>query len=115
MGMLRGLRITQQRVTKSREKQMVESHRDIVRGGCVGRSLPAPLLAALLLHNDHPADTEAVGDHAEALGEKCLAERHSYLSTVGERVEHAVGLGFVLGIDGEREALEFGFALRAAV
>ena len=90
-------------------------HPEIVRGGCVGRSLPAPLLAALLLHNDHPADAEAVGDHAEALGEKCLAERHSYLSTVGERVEHAVGLGFVLGIDGEREALEFGFALRAAV
>src|SRR5262249_42284703 len=44
--------------------------------------------AALLLHNDHPADAEAVGDHAEALGEKRLAERHSHLSAVGERLEH---------------------------
>src|SRR5262245_53447936 len=32
---------------------------------------------------------------------------------VAERLEHAVGLGFVLGIDGEREALEVRLALRA--
>src|SRR5262252_3239073 len=67
------------------------------------------------LHDDHPADAEAVGDHAEALGEERLAERHSHLAAVGERGEHAVGLGFVPGIDGEREALEFRLALRAAV
>src|SRR5215472_17580499 len=67
------------------------------------------------LHDDHPADAEAVGDHAEALGEEGLAERHSHLAAVGERLEHAVGLGFVLGVDGEREALEFRLAVRAAV
>src|SRR5262249_55661917 len=60
------------------------------------------------LHDDHPA-------HAEALGEERLAERHSHLAAVGERREHAVGLGLVPGIDGEREALEFRLALRAAV
>src|SRR5258707_517431 len=43
------------------------------------------------------------------------AERHAHLSAVGERREHAVGLGFVLGVDREREALEFRLALRAAV
>src|SRR5262249_62225620 len=58
------------------------------------------------LHDDHPADAEAVGHHAEALGEERLAERHAHLAAVGERREHAVGLGLVLGINGEREALE---------
>src|SRR5262249_48281658 len=67
------------------------------------------------LHDDHPAHAEAIGHHAEALGEERLAERHSDLSAVGERREHAVGLGFVLGVDGEREALEFRLALRTAV
>src|SRR5215831_5022044 len=67
------------------------------------------------LHDDHPAHAEAVGDHAEALGEERLAERHSHLAAVGERREHAVGLGFVPGVDGEREALEFRLALGAAV
>src|SRR6516164_6522085 len=38
-----------------------------------------------------------------------------WMRAVGERREHAVGLGLVLGIDGEREALEFRLALRAAV
>src|SRR5258707_7565997 len=67
------------------------------------------------LHDDHPADAEAVGDHAEALGEEGLAERHAHLAAVSERLEHAVGLGFVLGVDREREALEFRLALGAAV
>src|SRR5262245_26868921 len=66
------------------------------------------------LHDDHPADAEAVGHHAEALGEERLAERHAHLAAVGERREHAVGLGLVLGINGEREALEVRLALRAA-
>src|SRR6516225_7809788 len=67
------------------------------------------------LHDDHPADAEAVGDHAEAFGEERLAERHAHLAAVGERREHAVGLGFVPGVDREREALEFRLALGAAV
>src|ERR1700747_2341956 len=67
------------------------------------------------LHDDHPADAEAVGDYAEALGEERLAERHPHLAAGGERREHAVGLGFVLGVDREREALEFRLALCAAV
>src|SRR6516162_3135179 len=86
------------------------------------RNIEPPLCNALArrqprssLHDDHPADAEAVGDHAEALGEEGLAERHSYLAAVGERREHAVGLGLVPGVDGEREALEFRLALRAAV
>src|SRR5215475_6672728 len=86
-------------------------------------NIETPLATALMravrgrssLQDDHPADAEAVGHHAEALGEERLAERHSHLAAVGERREHAVGLGLVLGIDGEREALEFRLALRAAV
>src|SRR5262245_7454549 len=81
--------------------------------------LATPLMRAVRgrssLHDDHPADAEAVGHHAEALGEERLAERHSHLAAVGERREHAVGLGLVLGVDREREALEFRLALRAAV
>src|SRR6266702_4296828 len=72
-------------------------------------------LGPLLLDDHHPADAETVGDHAEALGEERLAERHSHLSLIGKRLEHAIGLGFVLGVHGEREALEFGLALRATV
>src|SRR5436853_7781959 len=75
----------------------------------------ALVAAALRLDDHHPADAEAIGDHAEALGEERLAERHAHLAAVGERREHAVGLGLVPGIDGEREALEFRLALRAAV
>src|ERR1700741_1520173 len=71
--------------------------------------------AALLLDDDHPAHAEAVGDHPEALGEERLAQRHAHFSASGERLEHAVGVCFVLGIEGEREALEFRLALRAAV
>src|SRR5262252_4483721 len=85
------------------------------------RTIETPLCNAVAalrrssLHDDHPADAEAVGDHAEALGEERRAERHAHLAAVGERREHAVGLGLVLSIDGEREALEFRLALRAAV
>src|SRR5205085_4110532 len=75
----------------------------------------ALVAAALRLDDHHPAHAEAVGDHAEALGEERLAERHAHFSTIRERFEHAVGVGFVLGIDGQREALEFRLALRAAV
>src|SRR5439155_25333899 len=55
-------------------------------------------LGPLLLDDHHPADAETVGDHAEALCEERLAERHSHLSLVGKRLEHAIGLGFVLGV-----------------
>src|SRR5436305_13487287 len=75
----------------------------------------ALVAAALRLDDHHPAHAEAVGDHAEALGEERLAERHAHFSTIRERFEHAVGVGFVLGIDGQREALEFRLALRAPV
>jgi hypothetical protein len=67
------------------------------------------------LHDDHPAYAEAIGDRAETLGEKRLAERHLHLAAVGERREHAISLGFVPGIEREREALEFRLALLAAV
>src|SRR5262249_15457361 len=87
------------------------------------RTIETPLCKAIdarrerrsSLNDDHPAHAEAVGHHAEALGEERLAERHSHLAAVGERREPAVGLGLVLGVDGEREALEFWLALRAAV
>jgi len=45
------------------------------------------------LHDDHPAHAEAVGNHTEPREER-LGKRHLHLSAVGERREHAVGLGF---------------------
>src|SRR5919201_6571571 len=75
----------------------------------------ALVAAALLLDDHHPAHAEAVGDHAEALGEERLAEWHAHFSTIGESLEHAVGLGVVPCINREREALEFRLTLRAAV
>jgi hypothetical protein len=38
-----------------------------------------------------------------------------HLSAVGERREHAVGRSLILGVEGEREALEFRLALGVAV
>src|SRR5262245_13381377 len=80
-----------------------------------GRSLPLAFARRLSLHDDHPAYAETVGDHAEALGEEGLAQRHLHLSAVGERREHAVGRGLIVGIEGERETLEFRLALGIAV
>ena len=67
----------------------------------VARTLvPHTCFPVLLLHYHHPTDAEAVGNHAKALGEERFAERHSHLSPLGKRLEHAVGLGLVLGVDG---------------
>src|SRR5260370_715853 len=84
---------------------------------CVSVMPPSPiwLLPAQAETAPSPADRPAAGAHAEARGEQCLAGRTAHPSAVGERREHAVGLGFVLGVDREREALEFRLALRAAV
>src|SRR5262245_4273600 len=44
-------------------------------------------------HDHHPADAETVDQHAEALREERLAERHCHLAALGERGELAIGLG----------------------
>src|SRR5262245_37019436 len=57
-------------------------------------------------NDHHPADTEFVGDHAEALGEEGRSERHLHIAARGERVEQLAGFGLVLRRDRKREALE---------
>jgi hypothetical protein len=50
---------------------------------------------ALRLHADHPADTEAVGEHAKARRPKGLRERHPHLSAIGEGGKRALGFRLV--------------------
>jgi hypothetical protein len=54
-----------------------------------------------LRDRDHPAQAEAVGDHAEARRPERFAERHLDAAAVGEGVERPAGLR--LRRDGERE------------
>src|SRR5258707_4893393 len=43
-----------------------------------------------LFDQDHPADAEFVGDHAEAGGEERFRKRHLHLTAVGQRIEPAL-------------------------
>src|SRR4051812_17418205 len=56
-------------------------------------------------HDHHPAHTETVDQHAEALREKRLAERHCHLAALGKRSELAIGLSLVRSAQRQREAL----------
>src|SRR5215813_9234976 len=46
-------------------------------------------------HADHPADAEAVLDHAEARRPERLCQRHLHVAALGQRGERAFGFGFV--------------------
>ena len=63
-----------------------------------------------LFGDDHPADAEFVGDHAEAFGEECLGQRHLHLAAIAEPGEHFFRLVLALGAECQRDALEFRFA-----
>src|SRR6266566_4412355 len=41
--------------------------------------------------DDHPAHAEAVGHHAEAVGQERLAQRHLHLPAIAERREQPLG------------------------
>src|SRR3954449_1584972 len=56
--------------------------------------------------NDHPPYAELVGDHAEALSVEGLRQRHLHLSALRQRIEQSLGVGFVLGVEREGEAVE---------
>src|SRR5215469_10058529 len=67
---------------------------------------PPDNLASVLCDQNHPADTELVGQHAKARREERLAERHGDLPTCGERVESLVGFAVVVDCDCQRETFE---------
>src|SRR6266567_3122929 len=55
---------------------------------------------------DHPADAEAVGEHAESWRPERLGQGHLHLTAGGERGESAVGFGFRRQGERERETSE---------
>jgi hypothetical protein len=50
---------------------------------------------SLRRHADHPPDTEAVGDHAEARRPERLGKRHLHLAAFGQRAKFPFGVCFV--------------------
>src|SRR5580693_4405941 len=68
-----------------------------------------------LLDQDHPADAELVGDHAEARREERFRKRHLHLAALGQRIEPALAFGGVGRGDGQREALKIRPTETAAV
>src|ERR1700686_4239506 len=69
----------------------------------------------LFLDQDHPADTELVGDHAETRREEGFRKRHLPLAAVGQRVEPALAFGGVGRGDSQREPLKIRLTETAAV
>src|SRR5580698_3427602 len=69
----------------------------------------------LLFDQDHPADAELVGEHAETRREEGFCKRHLHLAALGQRVEAALTFGGVRRADGQRKALEIRLAETAAV
>src|SRR5580700_3232820 len=63
-------------------------------------------LHLLLFDQDHPADAEFVGDHAESGREERFRKRHLHLPAIGQRIETALAFGGVGRGDGQRKALE---------
>ena len=56
---------------------------------------------------DHPANAEAVGEHAKAGGPKGFGEGHADFAASDEGIKGAMGLGFGGDGEGEGEAAEF--------
>src|SRR5262249_12168921 len=54
----------------------------------------------------HPADAEAVDQHAEPLRKERLAKWHRHLAAVRQRGELAIGFGLVRDRQRQRKALE---------
>src|SRR5580704_3879627 len=50
-----------------------------------------------LRDENDPADTESVGEHAEARRKESLGHRHRHLAVVGERGKELIRLGLGLG------------------
>jgi hypothetical protein len=63
----------------------------------------------VLLRDDHPADAEPIGHHAN----RPPGKGRLNFSAVGQRQEHAIGYALVFAVDRERKACEFRLALRA--
>src|SRR5689334_4465513 len=83
-------------------------------GSKAHRTLSA-MVSALGRDIDHPADAEAIRQHAEARREKSLAQRRLHLAAIAERGEDSIGLGLVRHRERQREALEAGLALAVPV
>src|SRR5262245_51537276 len=68
------------------------SHKSLRQGGCKARDQAclAQLASRLRLHDHHPLHPEFVGNAAEALREKRLADRHRNLAVCCERIEDAI-------------------------
>jgi hypothetical protein len=60
-------------------------------------------------------NAEAVGEHAEARREEGLGQGYRHSTAVAEGREHLLGFGLGPGRDGERETVELGLALTAAI
>jgi hypothetical protein len=58
-----------------------------------------PTLTLLIDDTDHPADAEAVGEHAEAPRPERLGQWHLYLPTFPESGKKPIGLRFISDCD----------------
>src|SRR5499433_2562046 len=57
---------------------------------------------------NHPSDTEAVTDHAEARRPESLRQRHLYLTALGQSCKFSISLCFIWHCERERKTLEVG-------
>jgi hypothetical protein len=78
-------------------------------------TLPSRMITASpdrLLAIHHPGRTEFVCHHAEALGPKCLPDRHYYRAAFRELTENPLGFGRIIYRDAYAETLRFRRAMR---
>src|ERR1700740_2313679 len=58
------------------------------------------------LHEDHPADAEFIGEHAETRREEGFAQRHRHLTAGAQGFEQFVGLGLAVGRNRQCKAMK---------
>src|ERR1700733_6393977 len=79
------------------------------------KPIEAQLVEALLDDVDHPADSEAIGQHTESRREECLAQGHRDLTAVGQRVKESVCVGGLRDRDRQRKTFVLGISPAVAV
>src|ERR1051325_10275483 len=82
----------------------------MVKAGCGGMSL-----ARLLRDVNHPADAEAIGNHAETRREERFGEGHAHLAAVSKGLEKAISVGRAGQVERKGKTLKVGLARAVAV